>query len=84
MSEQSNLFIAPICPSCKTVSMEQRRPIDKLDPQYLLNQVQQLTLTVNELKTINNRLFIENEAMTTDLKMMNEQLDRFLDVMLYE
>jgi len=54
------------------------KPIDKLDPQYLLNQVQQLTLTVNELKTTNNRLFIENQAMTTDLKMINEQLDRFV------
>ena len=60
------------------------KQLDKLDPQYLLDQVQQLTAKVNELETINNRLFIENQAMTTDLKMMNEQLDRFVDVMLHD
>ena len=60
------------------------KQIDKLDPQYLLDQVQQLTAKVNELETINNRLFIENQAMTTDLKMMNEQLDRFVDVMIHD
>ena len=60
------------------------KQLDKLDPQYLLDQVQQLTAKVNELEVINNRLFIENQAMTTDLKMMNEQLDRFVDVMLHD
>lgn len=28
MSERSNLFIAPICPSCKRIAMELRRPLD--------------------------------------------------------
>ena len=60
------------------------KQLDKLDPQYLLDQVQQLTAKVNELEVINNRLLIENQAMTTDLKMMNEQLDRFVDVMLHD
>ena len=60
------------------------KQLDKLDPQYLLDQVQQLTAKVNELEVINNRLFIENQAMTTDLKMMNEQLDRFVDVMIHD
>ena len=60
------------------------KQLDKLDPQYLLDQVQQLTAKVNELEVINNRLLIENQAMTTDLKMMNEQLDRFVDVMIHD
>ena len=60
------------------------KQLDKLDPQYLLDQVQELTAKVNELETINNRLFIENQAMTTDLKMINEQLDRFVDVMIHD
>jgi hypothetical protein len=44
----------------------------------LLDEVDELKATVNELKTINNRLLIENQAMTTDLKIINEQLDCFV------
>jgi len=50
----------------------------------LLDDVEKLSAKVNELEVTNNRLFIENQAMTTDLKMMNEQLDRFVDVMLHD
>ena len=35
-----------------------------------------------EIKTVNGRLVFENQALTIDLKMINEQLNLFVDEML--